>query len=99
MTQYPVDLHSHPEIKSSFDPQTNTISYVVTDQNSTSCAVIDSVMDIDYAAGRITYEHADKIKRTRSTPTLSPELADGRSEAPPIDEGVAASIGGFQSWK
>ena len=28
---------------------------------STTCAVIDSVMDIDYAAGRITYDAADKI--------------------------------------
>ena len=28
---------------------------------STACAVIDSVMDIDYAAGRITYDAADKI--------------------------------------
>lgn len=61
MTQYPVDLHSHPEIKSFFDPQTNTISYVVTDQNSTSRALIDSVMDSDYAAGRITCEHTDEI--------------------------------------
>ena len=30
-------------------------------QASTTCAVIDSVMDIDYAAGRITYDAADKI--------------------------------------
>lgn len=61
MTQYPVQMQVHPDIESFFDPQTNTISYVVMDPNSTSCAVIDSVMDIDYAAGRITYAHADEI--------------------------------------
>ncbi|WP_415401088.1 MBL fold metallo-hydrolase [Tateyamaria sp. SN3-11] len=61
MTQYPVQVQVHPDIESFFDPQTNTISYVVMDPNSTSCAVIDSVMDIDYAAGRITYAHADEI--------------------------------------
>ncbi|PTX53839.1 glyoxylase-like metal-dependent hydrolase (beta-lactamase superfamily II) [Litoreibacter ponti] len=61
MAQYPINMHVLPEVESFFDPQTNTISYVVMDPNSTSCAVIDSVMDIDYAAGRITYEHADEI--------------------------------------
>ena len=61
MTQYPVNMHVHPEIESFFDPQTNTISYIVMDPNSKSCAVVDSVMDINYAAGRITYEHADEI--------------------------------------
>ena len=61
MARYPVNLDVHPEIESFFDQQTNTISYVVMDPGSEACAVIDSVMDIDYAAGRITYEHADEI--------------------------------------
>jgi glyoxylase-like metal-dependent hydrolase (beta-lactamase superfamily II) len=51
----------HPEVHGFFDPATNTISYVVRDPASDACAVIDSVMDIDYAAGRITYAHADEI--------------------------------------
>jgi glyoxylase-like metal-dependent hydrolase (beta-lactamase superfamily II) len=50
-----------PEVHGFFDPATNTISYVVRDPASVACAVIDSVMDIDYAAGRITYDHADQI--------------------------------------
>ena len=58
---YPVDMSVKPEVTAFFDPATNTISYVVKDPASTSCAVIDSVMDIDYAAGRITYDSADKI--------------------------------------
>jgi glyoxylase-like metal-dependent hydrolase (beta-lactamase superfamily II) len=50
-----------PEVTAFFDPATNTISYVVKDPGSDACAVVDSVMDIDYAAGRITYDHADEI--------------------------------------
>jgi glyoxylase-like metal-dependent hydrolase (beta-lactamase superfamily II) len=57
----PVDLTVKPEIKGFFDPATNTISYVVKAPSSQSCAIVDSVMDIDYAAGRITYDHADEI--------------------------------------
>ncbi len=61
MIPHPVDLSVKPEVTAFFDEQTNTVSYVVKDPNSTSCAVIDSVMDIDYAAGRISYGSADKI--------------------------------------
>lgn len=57
----PVDLAVKPQITAFFDEQTNTVSYVVKDPGSPSCAIIDSVMDIDYAAGRISYESADKI--------------------------------------
>lgn len=55
------DLTVKPEVTPFFDPATNTISYVVKDPGSDACAVVDSVMDIDYAAGRISYESADAI--------------------------------------
>ncbi|RUO97392.1 MBL fold metallo-hydrolase [Hyphomicrobium sp.] len=58
---HPVDLSIKPEVTGFFDEQTNTVSYVVKDPKSPSCAIIDSVMDIDYAAGRISYESADRI--------------------------------------
>lgn len=58
---HPVDLSLVPEVTAFFDPPTNTVSYVVKDPNSQSCAIMDSVMDIDYAAGRISYESADAI--------------------------------------
>ena len=61
MNDYPTDLSAKPTVKGFFDPVSNTISYVVKDPASNACAVVDSVMDIDYAAGRITYEHADEI--------------------------------------
>jgi glyoxylase-like metal-dependent hydrolase (beta-lactamase superfamily II) len=61
MMAYPVDMTQKPEVHGFFDAATNTISYIVRDPASTACAIIDSVMDIDYAAGRITYQHADEL--------------------------------------
>lgn len=61
MGTYPVNTAISPQVKAFFDPATNTISYVVKDPGSAACAVIDSVMDIDYFAGRITYDNADQI--------------------------------------
>ena len=50
---YPVDMARKPEVKAYFDPVSNTISYIVRDPGSTACAIIDPVLDIDYAAGRL----------------------------------------------
>lgn len=57
----PVNLSVKPTVKAFFDSATNTISYVVKDPASPSCAVVDSVLDLDYAAGRIAYDSADQI--------------------------------------
>ncbi|MGN7869483.1 putative metallo-hydrolase [Paracoccus haematequi] len=61
MRPYTPDLSVRPEVTGFFDPATNTISYVVKDPGSAACAIVDSVMDIDYAAGRISHDHADQI--------------------------------------
>ncbi len=58
---YPVDLTVKPDVSAHFDGATNTITYIVKDPASDHCAIVDSVMDIDYAAGRITYDHADAL--------------------------------------
>ena len=58
---YPVNMDVVPLVEGFFDADSNTISYLVQDPNSKSCAIIDSVMDIDYAAGRITSDHADNL--------------------------------------
>ncbi|WP_370213076.1 MBL fold metallo-hydrolase [Roseovarius sp.] len=50
-----------PEVTAFFDEASNTFSYVVKDPESTACAVIDSVLDLDYAAGRIAFDGADEI--------------------------------------
>jgi glyoxylase-like metal-dependent hydrolase (beta-lactamase superfamily II) len=55
------DSGLRPEVIAFFDDATNTVSYVVRDPTSDACAIVDSVMDIDYAAGRIAYESADRI--------------------------------------
>lgn len=52
---------SKPDVTTFFDPATNTFSYVVKDPDSNACAIIDSVLDFDYAAGRVTYTAADRI--------------------------------------
>ncbi|MEC9267591.1 MAG: MBL fold metallo-hydrolase [Pseudomonadota bacterium] len=61
MSQYPIDISARPDVKAFFDPATNTISYVVKDPASNACAIVDSVLDIDYAAGRISHDSADRI--------------------------------------
>ena len=61
MQNYPVAMAMKPDVEAFFDAATNTISYVVSDPKTKACAVVDSVMDIDYASGRITHDHADRI--------------------------------------
>jgi glyoxylase-like metal-dependent hydrolase (beta-lactamase superfamily II) len=58
---YPINASLKPKVEAFFDAETNTISYVVTDPGSRASAVIDSVLDIDYAAGRISTRSADQI--------------------------------------
>ncbi|MEM9027007.1 MAG: MBL fold metallo-hydrolase [Pseudomonadota bacterium] len=61
MIAYPVDMTVKPDVTGFLDEESNTISYIVKDPASNACAIIDSVMDIDYAAGRITFAHADEL--------------------------------------
>lgn len=56
-----LQLDKTAKVKAFFDPQSNTISYVVKDPESRSCAIIDAVMEFDTAAGRLTYHSADQI--------------------------------------
>lgn len=55
------DLTLRPEVYHFFDEPTNTFTYVVKDPSSDACAVVDSVMDIDYAAGRTNLDGAKLI--------------------------------------
>lgn len=56
-----IDLSAKPGVTSFFDQASNTFSYVVKDPASQACAIVDPVMEIDMASGRISYEGADKI--------------------------------------
>ena len=100
MTAYPVDMTTRPEVQPFFDEATNTISYIVKDPSSNACAIVDSVMDIDYAAGRITYDHADELIRQIETQGLDLEWiiethvhADHLSAAPYIQQKLGGRIG------
>lgn len=50
-----------PLVKTFFDKASNTFSYVVQDPNSNACAIIDSVLDFDYASGHTDFKSADEI--------------------------------------
>ena len=97
---YPANTAVQPEVEAFFDPATNTISYIVKDPVSDACAIVDSVMDIDYAAGRITSENADKIIESVKARGLTVEWliethvhADHLSAAPYIQEKLGGKIG------
>ncbi|MFK7902176.1 MAG: MBL fold metallo-hydrolase [Nitratireductor sp.] len=100
MNEAKIDMSMKPIVKGFFDEVTNTISYVVQDPNSNACAIIDSVMDIDYAAGRISYEHADILIEYIVQNKLSLEWiiethvhADHLSGAPYIQQKLGGKIG------
>ena len=52
---------AQPEVIPFFDKDSNTFSYVVKDPESTSCAIVDSVLDFDYASGSTSFAGADAI--------------------------------------
>lgn len=100
MTHYRVNMDIKPDVKGFFDEATNTISYIVQDPSSKSCAIVDSVMDIDYAAGRITYDHADQLIAYIESNKLELEWiiethvhADHLSAAPYIQQKLGGKIG------
>lgn len=100
MTDYPVDMTVKPEVETFFDTATWTFTHVVKDPNSNACAVVDSVMDIDYAAGRITYDNADQVIKYIQDNGLKLEWllethvhADHLSAAPYIQQKLGGKIG------
>ncbi|WFE71395.1 MBL fold metallo-hydrolase [Halomonas sp. M1] len=50
-----------PIVTPFFDEPTNTFSYVVQDPDSHACAIVDSVLDFDYAAGQTDVRSANAI--------------------------------------
>ena len=89
-----------PEIEAFFDHDSNTVSYVVTDVALKKAAIIDSVLDFDYASGTISYGHADTIIDYVTTRNLDVEWliethvhADHLSAAPYIQQKLGGKIG------
>ncbi|MCP1455771.1 MBL fold metallo-hydrolase [Pseudomonas kilonensis] len=50
-----------PYVEGFFDPETHTVSYLVLDETTRQCALIDSVLDYDPESGRTTTTSADKL--------------------------------------
>lgn len=97
---YPVDMTIKPDVSAHFDAATNTISYIVKDPASDHCAIIDSVMDIDYAAGRITHDHADTLIAEIESRGLTLDWiiethvhADHLSAAPYLQQKLGGKVG------
>lgn len=90
----------HPEVTGFFDEATNTITYLVKDPGSDACAIIDSVLDFDYASGRTDTRSADAVIAKVRELGLRVEWvlethvhADHLSAAPYIQERVGGKIG------
>ncbi len=50
-----------PFVQAFFDEATNTLTYLVQEPEGRACAVIDSVLDFDYASGRTDTRSADAV--------------------------------------
>ncbi len=90
----------NPEVTAFFDEATFTVSFVVRDAASAKCAVVDSVLDFDYASGRTDTRSADAIVAFLQKEGLEPVWllethvhADHLSAAPYIQERLGGQIG------
>ena len=50
-----------PHVTHFFDAATFTLTYVVVDKSTGDCAIIDPVLNLDYASGAIGTDSADGI--------------------------------------
>lgn len=89
-----------PLVKHFFDEPTNTFSYIVKDPQSNACAILDSVLDFDYAAGRTDVRSADGIVQYVQDNGLNVEWilethvhADHLSAAPYLHEKLGGNTG------
>lgn len=89
-----------PKIHAFFDEATNTITYVVQDPAGRACAIVDSVLDFDYASGRTDTRSADAVVEFIRREGLEVAWilethvhADHLSAAPYLQERLGGKIG------
>ncbi|MCY4461382.1 MAG: MBL fold metallo-hydrolase [Albidovulum sp.] len=88
-----------PVVKGFFDSGTNTVSYVVSDPSTSKCAIIDSVLDFDYASGCTETKSADALIQFVKDNDLETEWileshvhADHLSAAPYVQQELGGRI-------
>ncbi len=89
-----------PRVQAFFDEATNTITYLVQEPEGRGAAVIDSVLDFDYASGRTDTRSADAVIAAIRDQGLDLQWilethvhADHLSAAPYIQERLGGRIG------
>ena len=82
-----------------FDAATSTLSYVVSDSATRRCAIIDPVLDLDYASGTLSTQSADALIAYVQAEGLEVDYilethihADHLSSAPYIKEKLGGDI-------
>ncbi|MPS82450.1 MAG: MBL fold metallo-hydrolase [Achromobacter sp.] len=88
------------QVEGFFDSATSTVSYIVLDQATNRCAVVDSVLDYDPKSGRTSHDSADRlIQRVRALGATVQWIlethvhADHLSAAPYIMRSLSGSVG------
>lgn len=61
MTNYEPFLVHRPAVKGFFDTATHTVSYIVADETTKRCAIIDSVLNYEPHGATISFESADAL--------------------------------------
>ena len=89
-----------PDVTGFFDDATNTVSYIVRDPGSDHAAIIDSVLDFDYASGSTDTRAADVLVAAVRERGLTIDWilethvhADHLSAAPYIQQQLGGKIG------
>ncbi|MEP3349502.1 MAG: MBL fold metallo-hydrolase [Marinomonas sp.] len=95
-----IDNASKPNVTAFFEEDSSTFSYVVQDPKSNSCAIIDSVLNFDYASGGTSNSSADDIINFVTEHKLKVEWiiethvhADHISAAPYLKSKLGGKIG------
>ena len=90
----------NPDVQAFFDEATFTVSFVVKDPGSAACAIVDPVLDFDFASGRTDTKSADTIVAHVEAHGLEPVWllethvhADHLSAAPYLQERLGGKIG------
>ncbi|NCV51139.1 MAG: MBL fold metallo-hydrolase [Gammaproteobacteria bacterium] len=90
----------NPDVRAFFDPATWTLTYIVKDPSSSSCAIVDSVLDYEAASGRTKTKSADQVIAMVESENLTVEWilethvhADHLSAAPYLHNKLGGKIG------